>query len=609
MYMDERIKQRRESKEELYKQVVDAGGKPQRNNMFHCYQHQDKTASAWIKKSKEGYWYFRCFTCNIWADVWDIEAKNKGISIGELFKEHLGAVPVVKHQYYYKTIPELIDSLDYIVIEEINPYTNPDNGNVDLLVIRYLPRGGEKKVFLQAYQTEKGFIKKRPDGLLPLFNRSRIQDAGMVVFVEGEKCVRALTKLGIDATTGSGGASNGSSHDYKILAGKGVILWPDNDDAGKRYMMQVRDKLLELDPLPTVYQVDIAELELPQGGDVVDLIEFVKGEGGTDEDCKIQVDLVLSEASESNILESLDTLLDDMRAGRRSNLPILDMPILTHEARMMVNKKIGVVYGGAGFGKSLFINKLSDDLSLRDIKVARLELEDELELHLLRSFAQQAKRSELAIDEWHNQHPDESKELYEKYRPVLEHLAKSVISGENEEWDVKKLLQWTEDKLKQGAELVIIDPVSVVMSKEVWLDSHRLVWGLKRILANYPEGRVLLVAHPNDEGEVGGGKAYRRFCHTLLVLNRFKKPKNVRCLTFNGEERDFVAESSIGISKTRYGKGNGLEIAVKLNTETLCMEELGIIIADQSETNVRSSRKPSGRDLDAENRLYNGAID
>lgn len=605
--MDDRIKERRRSKDELYKQVVNAGGKPNRNNTFNCFQHNDRTASAWIRCSKEGYWYFRCFTCNVAYDVWDIEARNKGVSLAELFKEYLGGQPTSTQQYYYKTKEELIDSLDYIVVEEVNPYTNPETGKVDLLVIRYWPRGGEKKVFLQAHETEKGFVKKRPAGQLPLFNRARIKDAELVVFVEGEKCVRALTALDITATTGSGGAANATAQDFTTLAGKGVILWPDNDNAGKNYMTQVRDRLLQLDPLPTIYQVEIDELDLPDGGDVVDLIERVKAEGGTQDDCKIQVELVLSEAAESNILEGLETLLDDMREGKYTNLPILDMPILTHEARMMINKKIGVIYGSAGFGKSLLVSKLSDDLALRDINVARLELEDELPLHLLRSFAQQAKKSELALDEWHKANPEESRELYDKYKPVIEHIAKTVISGEDEDWTVDKLLEWTEGKFKQGAELVIIDPVSVIMTEKVWLDSHRLVWGLKKVLAKYPNGRVILVAHPNDDGEVGGGKAYRRFCHTLLVLNRFKKPKSIRCLTFHGEERDVVAEASIGISKTRYGKGNGLEIAVRLNPQTLCLEELGVIISEQSETST-ASRKPSGRDLDAENRLFNGAV-
>lgn len=606
--MDDKIKERRRSKEEILKEALAAGARPNRNNMFHCFEHNDKTASAWIKKSKEGFYYWRCFTCNKWYDVWDLEARNLNIDVKDLFKERLGRPQVYTHQTYYKTIDDFIDSIDYIEVEEINPYTNPDTGNVDLLIVRYLPRGGDRKAFAQGYQTAQGFVKKRPQGLLPLFNRTRLKDADTVVYVEGEKCVRLLTKYGIVSTTGSGGSGNANSHDYSMLAGKSVILWPDNDDTGHKYMEQVRDRLLELNPQPEVFIVDVKTLELPEHGDAADLVERVISEGGSDEDCKIQLELALAEILETNKLESLETLLSDMREGRYVNFPISDMPILTHEARMLLNKKIGVVYGNAGFGKSLLIGKAADDLVLQGLKVARLQLEDELELHLLRSFAQQARNSDLAQPEFHQQNPDASKLYYEQFKQTLKTLSQSVSSGESQDWNVKALLEWTEDKLKQGVQLVIIDPVSVVMTDKVWIDSHKLVWGLKKLLANYPDGRVLLVAHPNDNGEVGGGKAYRRFCHTLLILNKFKAPKEVVVLTKNGEEETITAEASIGISKTRYGRGNGLEIAVKLNPSTLCLDELGIIIKDLSETRSSRTTRAVGRDLEKENSSFQPKI-
>lgn len=600
-----KVQELRRDRDALQKELLQAGGRPERKGMWHCPYHDDKTASSWVKLSKEGFYYFKCFTCNIWSDVWDISARNTGKDVRELIKEAAAGEQAPPPTYYYKTIDEFVASLDAIEIEEINPYTNPDNDNVDLLTVRYLGRGEARKKYAQGHQTPQGFVKKRPAGLLPLFNRARVRESDTVVYVEGEKCVRSLTKLGFVATTGSGGASNAESHDYTPLSGKTVFLWPDADEPGGKYMDQVRDKLLELDPVPTVYLVNIAELELPNGGDVVDIIERVKSEGGVAEDCKIQIELTLAEATESNRLGSLEELLDDMREGRYTNMPIFDMPILTHEARMLLNKKIGVVYGNAGFGKSLLIGKASDDLALRGYKVARLQLEDELELHLLRSFAQQAEKSDLATPEFHEQNPDFSRELYQEYKGTLDEIASTVYSGEHEDWNVQKLLDWCEVKLKAGIELLIIDPVSVIMSDKVWIDSHKLVWGLKRLLAQYPNGRALLVAHPNDNGEVGGGKAYRRFCHTLLILNRFKAPKEVMVLDKNGKTITVTAEASIGISKTRYGKGNGLEIAVKLNPDTLAMEELGVILADIDETTPRRS-STKGRDLEKENKMFQG---
>jgi hypothetical protein len=577
--MNQDVKALRKDKQALYAQIVEAGGVPRPNNMFLCPFHDDKKASSWIKRSKEGLYYFRCFTCGVWGDVYDIEARNKKISIQELFKEKFGHTPVSTNQYYYKTISELVASLDAIEVEEINPYTNPENGNIDLVTIRYLERGKDKKSFCQGYQTDKGFVKRRPQGLTPLFNRTRLVEADTVIYVEGEKAVRFLTDLGFVATTGAGGSQQ-LQHDFSPLAGKTVYLWPDYDKPGQRYMEQVYDALVGLDPQPTVLQLNLSELDLNEGDDVVDVCNKIKEEGGLESDCKSCVEALLLDAKEPDKLEAFDEFLNDMRTGKYTNLPIQDFPILTNEALMFLNKKVSLVYGGAGLGKSLWVGKLCDDLALAGHNVARLQLEDELEQHLLRSFAQRALRSELAVPMYHFNNPVESKLMYEQFRPILDKLVPTIISGEDEDWNDQKVLNWIETQLKSGKELVVVDPISVIAGDKIWLIVHRIIWNTKKLLAQYPNARILFVSHPNSEGQVYGGQNFKRFCHTMLVLDKFKSPKQVRIIDRNGEEQIVTAESSIGIAKTRYGRGNGLEIAVKLNSNTLCLEELGVILEE-----------------------------
>jgi hypothetical protein len=595
------VKERRKDKQELYKEIINAGGVPARGkgNMFHCFNHNDATASSWIKQGREGYWYFRCFTCNFWMDVWDLECRNRNITFAELVKEKVGELKKPAPQYYYNSIDELVESLEAIEVEEVNPYTNPDTGNLDLVTIRYLGRGEKRKQFSQAYQTPQGLIKRKPQGLLPLFNRVRLKTSDTIIFVEGEKAVRRLAELGIVATTGSGGSSNASAHDYSPLSGKTVVLWADNDEPGCRYMEDVRDKLLELEPIPTVMFINISDMSLPQGGDVVDVCEKVIAEGGNDDDCKNYIESLIEDSVEVNRLDSLESLLDDMREGRYVNLEIQDFPLLTNEASMLLNKRIGVIYGSAGFGKSLFIGKACDDLVLAGHKVARLQLEDELEQHLLRSFAQQSLRAELANPKYHITNPMDSKALYEQFKPSLDLIASTVVAGEHDNWDYQKILNWIEVQLKLGKELIVVDPISVVMTKDIWITSHRLMWGTKKLLAQYPNGRVVFVSHNNTEGEVAGGQSYKRFCHTLLMLNRFKKPKSVNICNNLGEMECVDVDASIGIVKARYGRGSGLEIAVRLNPETLCIEELGVILSE-----VKKPRGPVGRDLEGENASF-----
>lgn len=592
--MNDDVKAIRRNKQALYTEVVKAGGTPKPNNMFLCPYHEDKKASSWIKKSKDGFYYFRCFTCGIWGDVFDIEARNRGITVQELFKEKFGHTPVHTNQYYYKTLKDLVASLDAIEIEEINPYTNPETGNLDLVTIRYLERGKDRKSFTQGYQTDKGFIRKRPKGLTPLFNRTRLLESEYVIFVEGEKAVRFLTELGFVATTGAGGASN-LQHDFSPLAGKTVYLWADFDDPGQRYMEQVGDALLLLDPKPTVLQLDLTDLELNKGDDVVDVCLKIKEEGGEQGDCKECIEALLLDASEPDKLKGFEEFLNDMREGRYTNLPIQDFPILTNEALMLLNKKVTLVYGGAGLGKSLLIGKLSDDLAIAGHNVSRLQLEDELEQHLLRCLAQRALRSELAVPMFHFNNPEESRLLYERFKPILDKLASTIISGEDEEWDDKKVLEWIEGQLRAGKELVIVDPISVIAGDKIWLIVHRIIWRTKKLLSQYPNSRILFVSHPNAEGGAYGGQNFKRFCHTMLVLDKFKKPKTVRIVNRYGEEEVITAESSIGIAKTRYGRGSGLEIAVRLNSNTLCLEELGVIL---EEVKTAAPTRAVGRNLE-----------
>lgn len=95
-----------------------------------------------------------------------------------------------------------------------------------------------------------------------------------VWIVEGEACADALAKAGKVATT-SGGASSADGADWEPLRARSVILWPDNDGPGRKYADTVATHLRALDCAVSV--VNVAALNLPDGGDVVD---WLKAGGG-----------------------------------------------------------------------------------------------------------------------------------------------------------------------------------------------------------------------------------------------------------------------------------------------------------------------------------------
>lgn len=82
----------------------------------------------------------------------------------------------------------------------------------------------------------------------PLLNLPEILAAptATVVLVEGEKCVDAVTALGIPgvvATTHIGGAQGAAHTDWSPLRGRHVIRWPDKDEAGAKWLVQTRQIL------------------------------------------------------------------------------------------------------------------------------------------------------------------------------------------------------------------------------------------------------------------------------------------------------------------------------------------------------------------------------
>lgn len=88
-----------------------------------------------------------------------------------------------------------------------------------------------------------------------------------VFVVEGENCVEALAKPGIVATT-SGGAGSAAAADWSPLAGREVMIWPDNDTPGQQYASDVAERLRALGC--TVRLIDAAALGLLPKGDAVD---------------------------------------------------------------------------------------------------------------------------------------------------------------------------------------------------------------------------------------------------------------------------------------------------------------------------------------------------
>lgn len=145
---------------------------------------------------------------------------------------------------------------------------------------RYIKKDGSKG-YAYSHVVNGETIKTMPQFAsgTPLYNLNRLAKypTQPVYLVEGERCCEALTKLKLLATT-SGGAQSNEKANWQPLAGREVIAWADNDDAGLGYINRATQKLSTLNA--TVKEIDVGLLNLPIKGDVVEWLAMFEAEHG-----------------------------------------------------------------------------------------------------------------------------------------------------------------------------------------------------------------------------------------------------------------------------------------------------------------------------------------
>ncbi|MGI8854452.1 MAG: AAA family ATPase [Thermomicrobiales bacterium] len=127
---------------------------------------------------------------------------------------------------------------------------------------------------------DKRFVQRRPDGkggwLYNLDGVARVlyrlpqllaADPLAPVFLpEGEKDVNSLRALGLVATTNPGGAGKWRAEYTAALAGRHVVILPDNDEKGREHARAVADALAGVAASVTILTLP----DLPPKGDVTD---------------------------------------------------------------------------------------------------------------------------------------------------------------------------------------------------------------------------------------------------------------------------------------------------------------------------------------------------
>lgn len=558
--------------------MVAALGIQVRGRSCKCPFHDDRHASASVFLDAEGVIRFKCHTCDWSGDVFDVRARIQGRNIGDVLKE--GRPERESTQTIYPSLDAIVET--YSNVSQVYKYTNPDTRLVELAVVRYQPNG--HKAFAQCSPRPNGWVKSRPDGKLPLYNRARVSKENSVIVVEGEKAVHTLFDIGIQATTSPMGAGKASLADWSILKGKKVYLWPDNDQKGIEHMEAVR-QILDADC--ELYWIEPSNLDIPLKGDVV---EFLVNNAGTSEDQCTAIGLVLDEARPLGAAQELGRRLESIISGDWVNI---EWPwgYMSTESQSLLPDTVTALCGDPGSGKSFLLLEAFWKWHCSGRKVALFELEDDRVYHLQRVLAQLESNAWLTDAEWVRNNAEKAKASYEAQKDILGSLGKVMWDAPDRQVTLNELADWFEARCEEGFEISAIDPVTAAVSNDKpWIEDQNFIFRVKTTAKKH-HARLIYSIHPRiSQGKVGaslsrlaGGAAYPRFSHSVFWLTKHDKAKTSEVWQEMGGKRRVTFDRTLRIAKARNGRGAGAELAFHLNGETLCFDEYGSICGETSE--------------------------
>jgi hypothetical protein len=149
-------------------------------------------------------------------------------------------------------------------------YTLTEDGRPVAEHVRTDLPDGDKRLFWQLPGADKPGLNGRRTETLPLYRSedlADLPDGATVVLCEGEKATDAARALRANAVgTVTGAAGTPSDDVLAVLKGRDVVLWPDNDDEGRRHMARVGARLAALGTTPRV----IDWTDAPPKGDAAD---------------------------------------------------------------------------------------------------------------------------------------------------------------------------------------------------------------------------------------------------------------------------------------------------------------------------------------------------
>ncbi len=267
------------------------------------------------------------------------------------------------------------------------------NGNEHLVVVRF--DGNGKKDFRPFHRGRSGWVMSDPPGPLPLFRLPEMLARGdeLVLVVEGEKCVCELETTGLLVTTSAHGAKSAHKTDWQPLAGRTVVILPDNDTEGRAYARTVAGILIRLSPPAAVKIVELPGL--PPKGDCVDWLHARDPQ--TPEDIKTELLVLVENAEVIREPPTVAPVESDVATRLNSTKPKVELPC---DGRLLSQfafeigghlKTCGLYERG---GVAFIVNQQQDGLEVVTPQMLRTLVENHLVCYRMR----RAGQNEISLD-------------------------------------------------------------------------------------------------------------------------------------------------------------------------------------------------------------------
>ena len=554
-----------------------------------CPFHKDSHESAGIFQSSDG-WRFKCQkdTCQFTGDIFEVRARiNATTSEQEIIKERdrFGMSP---HQTKQEK-PTFATQAEAEKSKYLAGYCAKYRYSDRYYIYRINQTGGGKR-FCPLYRQDDGrWIPAKQGGVQPIYTTSGLNTKKIALFVEGEKCVDILASTGVPAFTTPGGAaaSKSDQFDFSALTGLDVYLWPDNDSGGDgvAHAQRVAKKLEGIAASTSI--IDIAPLGLPLKGDVE---QFLAGINGGARDKARAVWEVMKSAKVTGPRAELLGAVDAIERGERKSY-FMPWTLLQDFARFATPTQVSVLIGEPAAGKSFFLIECAINWYEHKIPFAFYALEDEREFHMRRALAQWANEPRITDVEWVQANAQCVRQIISDNSHFVDTIGRSIMGETSEGLTKEKLQEWAIERVKAGAKIIVVDPITMKKRKEkdVWTDDEMFMDSMKAI-ARDSKVSIILASHPKDDigghgdvrlGNIAGAKAVGRFAQKVIWLQHHINPvetpvKNSMAtlpMTYN---------RTMHILKTRERGGTGIKIAMNFGAD-LKFYERGIVVAKGSE--------------------------